>query len=131
MSVNEKASQDSQDGIEVLRSAVSLWPKLVAKESPRVDAKLSALLTSNFDKEDFQNSITRLSRIVKVDENLGSRNIVFEDVDGSLYRASLVKDSNSEWRVDSLKFECPICFGEGLNDGATCLMCGGVGWGAG
>jgi hypothetical protein len=28
-----------------------------------------------------------------------------------------------------LNFQCPVCFGTGVNTGQRCQMCGGAGWG--
>ena len=45
--------------------------------------------------------------------------------------ATLLRESDGTWKVDSFSFECPVCFGRGLEeDDRLCRSCGATGWGA-
>ena len=55
--------------------------------------------------------------------------IYFYDDNQHLHRAKF-RSNNHSYLLLSLTFECPICFGEGINCDEDCIICGGIGWGA-
>ena len=129
--MNERTSQDSNSVIDVVRRAVSTWPRTDAEKDLRSNARFSALVSNDFDVGDLNNQITSVSLVLSAHNNETDANVVFQDVDGYVYRASLISEATSGWRLQSLKFQCPVCFGEGENDGRQCTMCDGSGWGVG
>lgn len=110
----------------LLEKIVSLWPK--KDEEP--DESLRALLTDDFDEIDFLDEVEEVLRILKVEEpEDGVVDIDFQDKIGDPHRAHFLGGQTSpllQW----LKFECPGCFGTGVNNNETCILCDGLGWGA-
>ncbi len=98
---------------------------------PRYET-VKSYVTEDFDKTDLAapvGNIKNIERIVSSEDN--AILIDFIDSEGDRYRAKfVVQASSSGWRIESLKFECPGCFGVGINNDETCILCGGKGWGA-
>jgi len=109
-----------------VRRIVALWPA----HAVVLPDQLQDFVTHDFESVDLANrvsAVAELSRIEVTDEDAA---VEFWDVDGTLQRAVLRRDMREgEWKLQSLKFQCPVCFGTGLNDDTKCVGCGGIGWG--
>jgi hypothetical protein len=112
-----------------LKSVVKLWPTERAQLSS-LSSALEGLLAPEFDRMDLLNGVSKVAKVRKVDITAEAGTVEFLDSEGCPQRAIFEKDARGEWRLHSLKFECPACFGAGVNNGATCTLCGGAGWGA-
>jgi hypothetical protein len=110
-----------------LNAIVRLWPKT----GETVDERLRIVLDERFDELDFLNQVNGVKRILRVrDAGVESVDVDFEDEEGFIHRARLVVKGDTiglHW----LKFECPACFGAGVNNDGICTLCDGAGWGAG
>jgi hypothetical protein len=87
------------------------------------------LVNAEFKVEDLANRVSKIESIEDVQVGPDAVYVQFQDADGYTYRASMVLAASSDWRLTAMEFQCPICFGDGVNDGETCTMCGGKGWG--
>ena len=111
----------------LLEKIVSHWPK----KGGEPDESLRSLLTEDFDETDFLNELDGVLRVLDVEEpEDGVVDIDFQDNTGDPHRAHFVGGHRSA-RLKWLKFECPGCFGGKLTDKETCILCDGLGWGAG
>lgn len=111
-----------------LRNIVSLWPKTeIRLTSP--SSALKDLVTSDFDVLDLASTISGVAQISEVEVAADSTTIDFLDFDDTPYRA-IFKSQSGDWKLKALKFQCPVCFGTGINEGETCIGCSGIGWGA-
>jgi hypothetical protein len=115
--------------ISRLRSIVSLWPKKEVRLASPSHA-LKDLLASDFDAIDLATTISGVAEISDVQIDTGSATIEFLDFDDTPHRAMFKQTQSGEWKLKALKFQCPVCFGTGINDGEKCVGCSGVGWGA-
>jgi len=110
-----------------LREIVALWP---AHETI-LPKQMHDLVAKDFELVDLTNRVSAVvapSRIESIGE-LAS--VEFRDADGTLQRAVFRQSTeDGKWRMRSLKFQCPVCFGTGSNDGDICIGCDGSGWGA-
>ena len=115
------------ENMTFLRWIIERWPKKNSLPS----SDLLGALTREFDAIDFLNEVHGLSKVQLI-QSAQDRScaIIFEDKTGMLHRAVLVADKG-RLSLASLKFECPACFGSGVNDGEKCILCGGGGWGVG
>jgi hypothetical protein len=125
-----RQTADTRAALATLRRALSFWPKSETEKDLRSNADLAALVTPDFNVVDFQNPLSAVRSVVRVEDAQGGKHVEFEGNDGYPYRAMLVRSPNSEWRLRALKFQCPACFGTGENLGTTCTLCDGEGWGA-
>jgi len=90
-------------------------------------------LTEDFDKTDFFS----LPKEIQTLENISSEQkegifVYFLDSKNEQrYLAKFVAPApRNDWKMSSLIYGCPCCFGEGVNNGETCILCGGSGWGS-
>lgn len=113
--------------LPLLKRIVALWLEqdFLPGESSH---PLRDFLAEEFDRMDFLNRVRGISEITTFGIHVNNVAIEFIDVDGGLQRAIFKCVGEREWRLQSLKFQCPICFGVGENDGAVCSGCDGVGW---
>jgi hypothetical protein len=114
--------------LSLLRRIVSLWPKTEIRLAGP-SAAMSTLLTNDFDPIDLTSTVSTVAEILDVQTRPGSVIVDFLDVDDTPHRA-VFKQVVSNWKLQSLKFQCPVCFGTGTNDAKACIVCGGSGWGA-
>lgn len=122
--------QDIHDPLLSLRSIIEVWPKAGhQKEVPSIPSSLSEHLATNFDTVDLRNSVEAVAVVKEVGASAHAATVYFYDTDGTLQRAELTVAEEGRWRLVSLKFQCPACFGTGTNDGDGCTICGGRGWG--
>ena len=117
----------------LLEEILSVWPVSDdAAERQEQIAKIRPYLASNFDDLDFLNKVYGIREIKKYAESGNEITVEFLDSTGDLNKAWFVRGSTeSGWRLRSLRFNCPACFGTGKNDSQTCTLCEGLGWGAG
>jgi DnaJ-class molecular chaperone len=118
------------DCVRLLRQIVAIWPHGNDEQVQGCQAKLGAYLDEDFDPVDLQNRIDSIASIERVERTSSGAEIQFHDADGCLQRGSFVLYQGTTWHLRSMKFQCPVCFGDGVNDDRTCSMCGGTGWGA-
>jgi hypothetical protein len=118
------------DPVQFLKQVVALWPTGTSRSETMLD-KLRPYLAESFEVVDLLNSVGSIVGIRECEiTSQGEASIYFYDRTECRQRAMLERAESSGWKLKSLKFECPICFGIGENDGAICTMCGGSGWGA-
>lgn len=118
------------DPVQFLKHVVALWPSR-KEELPDTLDKLRPHLAEGFEAIDLLNRPKSVVDIEKVETTpQGGVTIYFYDEAEYLQRAELELSESGGWGLRSLKFQCPICFGTGENDGTSCTMCGGSGWGA-
>ena len=124
--------QDVPDLLPLLKSIVERWPKTGAEDLQHIQRTLSKNLAAGFNQLDLQNRVSAVAGVREVNTTIDSVAVVdFYDVDGCLQRAIFELSAPAEWKLKSLRFQCPVCFGSGENDGAACSMCDGSGWGVG
>lgn len=108
--------------------------RLQSCEHLSTDARYAAIrpyVTDRFDPLDVCILVPAIKAIEQITVQKDTLLIDFVDAQGDCQRAQFSKQSPQGcWGMESLKFECPICFGDGMNDGKTCLGCSGNGWGA-
>jgi hypothetical protein len=127
---NYYLNPESKEWIAILRQIVAIWPKPDGTEPVNYREELAPVLTSDFDQVDFVNKIQEVAEIARVSERPNNVEVQFYDVDGYLHKAVFVLEHGIAWRLQSLRFQCPVCFGSGVNDGERCEICRGTGWGA-
>ena len=115
----------------ILQELVAAWPKPNENESADFRSRMRHRLSKEFNEVDFLNRIEgiRTWGEAKLASASDEVSIQFADLDGSLQKAIFVREHGHDWLLKSLKFQCPVCFGTGKNDGQICSMCGGLGWG--
>jgi hypothetical protein len=117
--------------VPLLKSIIERWPKTGAESLQDVQNALRENLAAGFDPLDLHNRVTAVAELEEVDTRIDDRAMVdFYDVDRWPQRAIFELSTSGAWKLKSLKFQCPVCFGSGENDGATCSICGGSGWGS-
>jgi hypothetical protein len=121
--------EQSRQCVALLRRVVSLWPKPEPEGPSAESLELSALLASDFDRSDLSNRVEGVSSIESVVVEPGTACVIFEDDAGYPHRAKMTLSQESKWLLLELKFQCPACFGDGVNNGQRCTICGGEGWG--
>jgi hypothetical protein len=87
------------------------------------------MLTDDFDSMDLANRVAAVAELSRVEVNDDQAIVEFWDLDGIHQRAKF-RRVEGEWKLQSLSFQCPVCFGTGINDDVTCIGCDGLGWGA-
>ena len=117
------------NSVQVLKDAVKNWPRTEPEKKHPFNSAIAAYISSDFENVDFASDIADLSAILSIDGSETRKVIVFDDVDGFRYRAILVVEGDAGWRIGSIKVQCPVCFGDGVNDDRPCTICGGSGWG--
>lgn len=117
--------------LRVLHAAIKNWPRTDLEKKRPLDSPIAAFVTSDFDQGDFVTDVADVATILSTEEFDDGKVVIFDGVDEYSYRAVLVDEGSSGWRVRSIKFQCPGCFGDGVIDGLPCILCEGLGWGAG
>lgn len=90
----------------------------------------SSYISPIFNKVDLLCQINGNIKFTKIE--ISDNNIVttyFSDAVDDPYRAITDFSENRPLLV-SLTFQCPVCFGDGYNEGLPCTICDGTGWGA-
>jgi hypothetical protein len=123
-------SKATEDSIERLLELLRYWPTPNGDDPSRSQVTLEPYLADDFDEADLLNKISAIGDLSSVSETDDRVSIEFSDIDGDLHRAVFRRSSSGDWSLSSLKFQCPICFGTGVNMENTCTGCGGSGWGA-
>jgi len=121
---------DTDVCLVLLKDIIARWPKANDEDIETYRVALGSYLADSFEDVDLHNRIEAVASISSIERTNEGVQIDFYDVDECLQRAAFESLRESEWRLKSLKFQCPVCFGEGVNDGDECDMCGGTGWGA-
>lgn len=129
MTIRSHSKLKSWDYLAQLRRIVAIWPKPEGGEPADFQLQLAPFLAADFDPLDFVNKIVEVSEIAHVVEHPTSIQVEFYDVDDCLHRAVFIPRDGSAWTLQSLKFQCSVCFGSGINDDLPCQSCGGTGWG--
>ena len=112
-----------------LGEVVSAWPTGWRSGQP-IPVGLQKLITTDFDASDLLHDLSGVAEVCAY-ERRGDQIIVeFLDKGGSVQRAIFISVSPDDWKLKSLTFQCPVCFGSGENLGAVCSICNGSGWGA-
>ena len=122
-------SEMDADWVARLQHIVGVWPPRGSRAGG--GTVLADELAPDFDTADLENEVPGVKEIEGIDRRDDSVAIRFWDGGGTLQRAVFRRMGTDEWKLEALKFQCPICFGEGTNDGEQCLGCLGEGWGAG
>ncbi len=121
---------DIESCVVFLKEIIDRWPKANDDEIENHREVLCSYLADGFEDGDLHNKIEKVAKIAAIEKTTQGVRIDFCDLDGYPQRAELHVLPGNELRLRSLKFQCPVCFGEGVNDGDHCGMCGGTGWGA-
>jgi hypothetical protein len=116
--------------LQRLQEVVAYWPKPGTASSQTPPPALQRLLAPGFESVDLLNQIAGIEEVVGVSEDAEGVSLQFRDTEDCTQQATFILDKSRDWKLRSLKFQCPICFGSGLNDKKKCPMCGGTGWGA-
>lgn len=128
---NEPMSdEEARDPIQFLRFVLERWPDYSSPQLFKEGAQIIRhFLTPDFSDGDFRNGVDGLVRIISSVKLECATLIDFEDRKGFINRAAVV-GQDGVWLLQSIKAQCPACFGIGEN-GPTgaCLICGGSGWG--
>ena len=116
--------------LENLKQVLEIWPKtnLTLDEVKLNHRKMERFLTTEFDYKEMLSPIVGYSEVDSTKIKNEFVTIDFYDCSNDLHRAKF-KIMGSQCFLVSLTFECPICFGQGVNDDNECTMCGGLGWG--
>lgn len=123
-------TEDETTCLTLLRSVIA---KLKPFARSLADSKyivISSYVTDQFDPLDLVVDVGEIKVIEQVESEKEVISIDFIDVGDCRQRAKFAKRiTDGSWGMESLKFECPVCFGEGVNDGEACPVCHGEGWG--
>ncbi len=127
----KRAHEDVRDPIPLLNSIVKRWPKPKpgVNDIAAAHRLLQADLADGFDQLDFYNPVASVAEVESVEIAPGRATVFFHDENETLQRAVFGSYESEKWKLESLKFQCPVCFGSGVNDDSTCTICGGSGWG--
>lgn len=130
MTTQNRLNSSTDDCLELLVSRVlPIWPKPGDREAPEHAESLAPLLADDFDPVDLANRISDVAEVTQISLDADCVEIQFHDLDGCPQQAVFTRRGSDAWALRSLKFQCPACFGSGVNNGAGCEMCGGAGWG--
>lgn len=114
-----------------MNQIVAIWPKPGTEDVEATFSLLRRYLAESFAAIDLQNRVHSVAAMKEVEARSQRAVLYFNDVDEISQRAVFVRSETHDWKLESLKFQCPVCFGTGENDSAKCTICGGVGWGGG
>ena len=118
-----------QECLVLLQRILRLWPKGEGQQGVAKD-RLKAFLAPDFDDIDLIIPVPGLRELGPIESTEATVTIYFDDAEGCPQRAIFKDIGGQEWKLRSLTFECPVCFGTGKNDETECPICGGSGWGA-
>lgn len=123
---------DFAECITLLEKAIHNWPRMSIEleEAKAFKNQISNYLTDSFSEHDLLCPIQPYSKVLKSYSVDALLILEFIDVDAERYKATFEKIEN-KWGISNITFECPVCFGEGINNGESCPVCEGIGWGAG
>jgi len=131
-------SSDEEYCKEALNQIVDLWPKsrngaVIVGSPPIVSEQLRPLLANEFNPGELAIAFPGPALILAVNHAGAETVIDVHDATNYPWRARFVNvhENASGWRLASLAPLCPVCFGTGTNEGETCVICYGKGWGAG
>jgi hypothetical protein len=116
--------------ITQLHKIVSLWPTETHAAMDTVQPALRNMMTNDFDRTDLLNEIHGVKKILETLVSGDDAAIEFIDTESCHQKAVFKRIESGEWKLQSLKFQCPACFGSGINNESECKMCDGAGWGA-
>jgi len=124
--------------LETLRKALSIWPTTQDADLVQLREAFSGIVSADFEQVDFLN-IPDGGRWGIVSKPLASDSravfLVYPTGSDTPNLAVLVLEPGG-WRLQSLKFQCPGCFGTGeltgrsIEENQPCYLCGATGWGA-
>ena len=117
------------DILSRLDQVIKAWPN-GWRSDQHVSVELQSLITSDFDRADLLHELSGVAELLHVSAQADRTIVEFLDRGGSPQRAIFVDIAPGEWRLQSMKFQCCVCFGSGQNLEETCMVCGGMGWGA-
>lgn len=120
---------DIDSCVVLLKEIVARWPNVNDDNIERYRVALSPFLADSFEDVDLINGIDAVAGLGRIERTNEGVQIDFYAGDGYPQRAVFEALRENEWRLKSLKMQCPVCFGEGVNDGDECNICGGTGWG--
>ena len=115
--------------VDLLYHVIQLWPNPGAPQDLDCSKQLEDFLSPRFKRLDLLTQIDSIQEILSVNKEGDNTSITFNDSEGCLHRAVFHKMVDRCWLLKSLEFQCPGCFGEGINNGELCTLCGGKGWG--
>lgn len=116
--------------LALLHEILQLWPAPAGTEPPDYRCRLRPMLANGFSEVDLLQRLLGPGEISATRESPGRVEIEFYDSERWLQKAVFVDVGNSAFKLLSLTFQCPVCFGTGENDGEVCGGCSGSGWGA-
>jgi hypothetical protein len=126
----KQTSLDERTLKALLKDIVSQWPKERARDQEATLTTLRRYLADDFDPLDLLNYVQAVASVEEIQRSGDIARILFYDSDGTLQRAIFDVSDTEGLKLKSLAFQCPACFGTGINNGATCTLCDGSGWGA-
>jgi hypothetical protein len=118
---------DEQRCIDLLQKLVASRSgarKLVGRRA------LGELVDDAFDDASLLDAIRSVREVIAVSQGEEGVLVEFADEDGHPHRARFIETAGGDWKLVSVVFRCPVCFGDGVNDSETCIACDGSGWGA-
>jgi hypothetical protein len=129
---NQDRKPDARDVLYGLEEILRRWPKRRTFVLKRRLRRLKALLADDFHESDLFKIVKKPADFKLVEQTATTAVVGFVDRSTELpHRAWLARDERGEWRLHALRFLCPACFGEGVNDGlgpGPCSICEGRGW---
>jgi hypothetical protein len=120
-------SDDRENPTFVLKQVLAGWPanSMDIDEGNAARERLAAYLSNDFDSNDFVLAPARYE--VMPNPIVQGKTAMF--LLGDLL-AVLIQDEQQHWRLDMVTYQCPTCFGTGIDGhNILCPACGGTGWG--
>ena len=130
MTTNKELSEAVHLCYSLLKKVISISQTNESSATVDRSTQIAPHISLDFDKVDFCNKIDGVTDIESIVETYDRIQFVFHDGDAYPHRAVFQKDCEGNWKLHSLKFQCPVCFGTGVNDANECSICNGKGWGA-
>lgn len=125
--------------LEFLRQVLTHWPKYDLEASgsnlDKYMARIADFISNDFDSDDLLSGIKGFGNVEELTQlNDNFVIIKFFDTGSTLYKAEIRKGPDEKIILESVKYECPACFGSGKleerdNKEIECYICGGIGWG--
>src|SRR4026207_2036637 len=115
-------TEAERDCLSLLQQILRFWPKAEGQRGVAND-RLKASLAPDFDDTDLIHLVPGLDEVRAIESTEAAAIIEFVDGEGYPQRATLKGAGGHEWKLQSLTFECPVCFGTGRNDETECPIC--------
>lgn len=117
------------DLIARLNEILNYWPDFSRiREFKQQMQLLQPHLAVGFEDGDLTTIAGSVKQTLQFNQNEREAKIDFVGEDEYSYRAILTQETDSIWRLRSLRPQCAFCFGAGISEGQPCACCDGIGW---